>query len=225
MILATSEKNVQGFIEFELIKLAERINVSGNLTDGQVEFIASQLIKMYPTETLADFKICFESIAMGKYIKQDKVFKLDGTEIGYAMAQYLDEKYLVSEEELMKEKDNQYANIKSPEPPRTTFSRVNDYPWVNAPVKNKEARTLLFQQQFYAMSRMKGRFVPKISDKEIRDEGKIKPKRQSHPYTEPGYQAQVDAKIRKGRELHFRDNYPGGATEEQVKEYLDSFKD
>lgn len=224
MILATSEKNVQGFIEFELIKLAERINVSGNLTNEQVEFIASQLIGMYPTETLADFKICFESIAMGKYIKQDKVFKLDGTEIGYAMAQYLDEKYLVSEEELMKEKDNQYANIKAPEPPPLAFKRIEDYPCEYAPVKNKEARALLWQRRFYAMSRMKGRFVPKISDKEIREEGREKPKKQVYPSTPPGYQAQIDARVRKGRELYFRENYPG-ATEEQVKEYLDSFKD
>lgn len=223
MILATSEQNVQGFIEFELIKLAERINVSGNLTDGQIEFIASQLVGMYPTETLADFKLCFEGIAMGKYIKQDKIFKLDGTEVGYAMSQYIDEKYLIAEEELMKQKDNQYATIKASEPPPLTYKRTEDYPKEYAPVKNKDARALLWKQMFYAMGHMKGRFVPKISDKEIKAEGQLKPKRNSHPYTEPGYQAKIDAAVRKGRELYFRENYPG-ATEEQVKEYLDSFE-
>src|SRR5687768_8625592 len=60
MILATDEKTVAGFVEFELIKLAERINVGGNLTPAQIEFVALQLVGMYPNETIADFKICFE---------------------------------------------------------------------------------------------------------------------------------------------------------------------
>jgi hypothetical protein len=72
------------------------------------------------------------------------------------------------------------------------------------------------------MGHMKGRFVPKICDKEISQEGREEPKRQIYPSTPPGYQAKIDAAVRKGRELYFRENYPG-ATEEQVKEYLDSF--
>src|SRR5688572_14691617 len=220
MILASGEKTVQGFIEFELIKLAERINASGNLTDSQIEFIAGQILSMYPNETIADFKLCFEGIALGKYIKQDKLFKLDGTEIGYAIGQYLDEKYQVMEAELAKEKDNPYDY---PRQPQVAYKRIDDLPLSFSPVKNKEARKRLWERSFYAMSQMKGRHIPKISSEEILEEGRLKPKYQSHPYTPPGYQAQIDAKVRKGRELYFRENYPG-ATEEQVNEYLDSFE-
>lgn len=102
MILATNEQTVAGFIEFELIKLAERINVGGNLTPGQIEFIATQLVGMYPNETIADFKICFEKGAAGAY---GKIFKLDGIEVGQWVKAYLEEKYQVIENELMKEKE------------------------------------------------------------------------------------------------------------------------
>ena len=117
MILATDEKTVSGFVEFELIKLAERINVGGNLTPAQIEFTASQLVGMYPNETIADFKICFERGASGRY---GKIWKLDGVEIGTWMSGtrdadgkikqlgYLDEKYQVMEDQLMKEKDGHY---------------------------------------------------------------------------------------------------------------------
>jgi hypothetical protein len=105
MILATDEKNVSGFIEFELIKLAERINVSGNLTAEQIEFIALQLIREFPNESIADFKICFERGATGAY---GKIFKLDGVEVGQWMQKYLDDKYKVLETQLMKEKDELY---------------------------------------------------------------------------------------------------------------------
>jgi hypothetical protein len=110
MVLAAGEKTVQGFIEFELIKLAERINVSGNLTDGQVEFIASQLLGLFPNETIADFKICFEKGSTGVY---GKIWKLDGVEIGNWMKLYLEEKYQVLETELMREKDQIWNRKKS----------------------------------------------------------------------------------------------------------------
>jgi hypothetical protein len=194
MILATGEKNVHGFIEFELIKLAERINVSGNLTDGQVEFIASQLVGMYPTETLADFKICFEGIAMGKYIKQDKIFKLDGSEIGYAIGQYMEEKYRLAEDELMKEKDNQYANVKAPGPAHVSFKLVYDYPWIFAMVKDKVARRLAWEARWKAMA-IRGRAVLPISPEEIRAEGKTKPKLKTYPYAAASLLEQKDLHI------------------------------
>lgn len=222
LIIATGEKNVKGFIEFELVKLAERINVGGNLTDSQVEFIASQLVGMYPTETLADFKLCFEGIAMGRYIKQDKIFKLDGSEIGYAVGQYLEEKYRLAEDLLMKEKDNQYANVKAPIATPVTYKLVYDYPWVFPMVKNAKARRLAWESRWRSMS-IKGRPVLPISEKEMREEGKVKPKYRPYPSTPPGYQAKIDATVRKCRELYFRENYPG-ATEEQVQQYLDSFE-
>lgn len=99
---ATSKNSVRAFVEFELIKLAESINVSGNLTDGQISAIARGLIDDYPNETIADFKICFTKAAKGDY---GKVWKLDGIEVGVWVKTYLDQKYDVLEEQLKNEKD------------------------------------------------------------------------------------------------------------------------
>lgn len=110
--MATSEDNVCAMVGFELIKLAESINVSGNLTEGQIYDIARTLVGEYPNETIADFKICFQRATLGNY---GKVWKLDGTEVGQWMKKYLDEKYIVLEDSLNKEKDhykNEYVKSK-----------------------------------------------------------------------------------------------------------------
>src|SRR5688572_19601278 len=60
MVQATSRENVIQFIEFELVALAHRVSVGGNIKPGQNTFIASQLIDLFPNETIADFKICFQ---------------------------------------------------------------------------------------------------------------------------------------------------------------------
>lgn len=90
------------FIEFEMIRLAQLVNVGQNLTDFQVSFVAEQLLSCYPNETIADFRLCFQRAAIGRY---GDVFRLDPIIIGKWMQMYLEEKYQVAETELMKEKD------------------------------------------------------------------------------------------------------------------------
>lgn len=68
------------------------------------------------------------------------------------------------------------------------------------------------------------RSVPKVTEVEANEEGQDRPKAHIYRSTDRSYLNEVNARVRKGRELYFRENYPG-ATEEQVKEYLDSFKD
>lgn len=191
MILATGEKTVQGFVEFELIKLAERINVSGNLTDGQVEFIASQLIGLYPNETIADFKLCFEGISVGQYIKQDKLFKLDGTEIGYAMKVYLERKYEVMEADLMKEKDDFYQHAKN----NTDWLQL----WKEAVLKtdSEGGPEKTTSRNLRMLSSVRG-----MTDKEIRAEGQEKPKFEPHPYTPLSLLEQKELHIQ-----YIRENY------------------
>ena len=67
------------------------------------------------------------------------------------------------------------------------------------------------------------RSIPKLSEEEAKEEGQDRPKAHIHRSTDRSYLNEINARIRKGRELYFRENYPG-ATEEQVKEYLDSFE-
>ena len=96
------------FVKLELIKLSERISVSGNLNESQLEFISTQLVEMFPNESLADFKICFERGCIGQY---GEIFRMDGIVLRQWIEKYLEEKYQVIESELMKEKDEHYKKI------------------------------------------------------------------------------------------------------------------
>lgn len=114
LIKVTGKGPVVRFIEFELIKLSKLVSVGGNLNSAQVEFIATQMVEFFPNESLADFKICFERGCMGQY---GEIFRMDGIVLRKWMEQYLDEKYTIVEENLVKEKDNLYAPS---EPPKET---------------------------------------------------------------------------------------------------------
>jgi len=98
---------IEAFIAVEITKLKSRINVDDrlNVQASQIPFICASLIDMFPNESLADFKICFERGAMGRY-SGGKLLRLDGAVLADWMQSYLDEKYQAVEERLMREKDN-----------------------------------------------------------------------------------------------------------------------
>lgn len=75
---------------------------------------------MYPTESVADFQLCFQRGAMGRY---GSIQRMDGITIGEWMGKYLDEKYAELEGHIEKRKlkatdkepieglENQYLQI------------------------------------------------------------------------------------------------------------------
>lgn len=65
--------------------------------------------------------------------------------------------------------------------------------------------------------------VPKLTKQEIQEEGQVRPKAHVYHSTDLSYQKQIEERVRKGRELYFRENYPG-ATENDLKKYLESFE-
>lgn len=100
------------FIKAELIQLAGRISVSGNITPSQMEFIATQFVEMFPNESLADFKLCFERGCMGQY---GEIFRMDGIVLRKWMEQYLSEKYEIIEQEVKaQQKAEQDADYTGP---------------------------------------------------------------------------------------------------------------
>jgi hypothetical protein len=113
LMQVVNRKNIEAFIAIELTKIASLINVDErlNLQGHQIPFIASQLIDLYKSETLADFKICFERGALGRY--DEKLLRLDAAVINNWMAKYLVEKYQVVENMLMNEKENPYEARKA----------------------------------------------------------------------------------------------------------------
>ncbi len=110
VIKISGEQSVIQFIEFELIKLSSRVTVGGNLTTSVIQFMAGQLVGIFPNESLADFKLCFERGAAGQY---GAIFRMDGIILREWMEKYLSEKYEVLEAKLMKEKDEQYKPVKT----------------------------------------------------------------------------------------------------------------
>lgn len=210
MILAAGEDSVVGFVEFELIKLAERVNVSGNLTDGQIQFIASQLVGMFPNETLSDFKLCFERASMGAY---GKLFKLDGIEIGQWMGKYLDEKYQALETQLMKEKDHYNDSVKKSSG-NTDWLQL----WKEAVEKTETEGVKKTQSANLEMlSKLR-----QMTDKEVYQEGQVKPQYKPYPKSGADKFNEIEARMREGRRRHFLEQYPG-ASEDAINRYLDSF--
>ena len=110
MILAIGARSVSRQVEFELVKFSTLLNVSGNLTDSQVTFIADQLIQKYPNESIADFKLCLTRGLTGNY---GDIYRMDSIILFGWMEKYLEEKYQVLENQLMKERDTPY----NPQPP------------------------------------------------------------------------------------------------------------
>jgi hypothetical protein len=105
LILAIGATEVKNQVEYEVTVLASLVNTGGNLSNAQVTFIAEQLIQKFPTESIADFKICFQRGLTGNY---GQIFRMDSIVLFDWMEKYLDEKYQVMEDKLMKEKENHY---------------------------------------------------------------------------------------------------------------------
>jgi len=156
VIKTVGEESVLRQIEFELVCLADLMSVGGNLKEAQILFIARQLIEMYPNESIADFKLCFQRGAMGLY---GDIQRMDGITIGKWMAAYLDEKYQVLETKLMKEKE------------LTPFE----------PVVNKIDVDGLLEKYKDDLKEVKVNQVPKLSKREIFEEGQQNPKPTEYP--------------------------------------------
>lgn len=154
-IMAIGEESVLRQIEFELIQLSLLVSVGGNLTKQAVPFIARQLVEMYPNESIADFRLCFERGAMARY---GSIQRLDGVTIGEWMKGYLDEKYTEHENILIKEKK---AIIES----ESKGEILTDESKISAYLKEIADRA----------TESKIQNVMTLTDKEIRKFGKNKP--------------------------------------------------
>jgi hypothetical protein len=198
VVRVAGEHTVCRYLEFELIKLSSLISVGGNFNNAQVVFIAQELVRVFPNETLADFKLCFHRGAIGQY---GDIFRMDGIVLRQWMEKYLEEKYQVIEDKLMREKDDQYTHRKSEKPAPTTELKLEHqlpagYPF--APVIKKEAREVLWLMTWNeGVTGVKSRKINSISTNEVLQEGQQKPKQQVYRngYT-PAY-LQLKSKLHK----------------------------
>lgn len=150
LVKAIGEETVRGQIEFELIRLASLMSVGGNLNGAQVPFVAQQLMELYPMESIADFKICFERGSIGVY---GDIQRMDGITVGGWMGKYLEEKYEVLEKRIANEKEQEKQ-------------KVNFAPQVNSPETQK-----MIDDYLEKLKQVKTKGVRPISEEEIKIEG------------------------------------------------------
>lgn len=203
MVAAIGVDSVKNQIEFELLNLANLMSVGGNLNDAQIQFIAAQLVELYPMESIADFKICFNRGAIGSY---GPIQRMDGITIRDWMAKYLEEKYLIMEDMLMQEKDNIYKPVSLNEEEQQNVNRLdvdkmlNDY---KESIKSFEARAIL-----------------PLTEKEIEEEGQVEPKRNVYAFRESeALQMYIEnnKNILHAQKMTLRERHPDW-TEEQINE-------
>lgn len=154
LIQAIGADTIQGQIEFELIRLASLMSVGGNLNGAQVPFIASQLIELYPMESIADFKICFQRGSIGLY---GDIQRMDGITVNTWMQKYLEQKYEILEKRIANEK-----NLEK--------SKVNFEPVINSPETDK-----MVKEYLESLKQVQVKSVRPITLEEIQKEGKDDP--------------------------------------------------
>lgn len=94
-------------IDIQLTRLVASLNFANTLNDRQIKIIVEDLIDKYPNESIEDFVLCFKKARLGELGKSYN--HLDSEVIFEWMKAYLLQKYELLEDELKKEKDNQYA--------------------------------------------------------------------------------------------------------------------
>lgn len=200
LVLVVGEESVKRQIEFELVNLATLMSVGGNLNDAQITFIAEEFVRLYPTESIADFKICFRRGAIGAY---GQIQRMDGITLREWMAKYMEEKYLVMEDMLMKEKDDIYKPQQLNDKEREQLDRVD----VDAMLKEYQESIKSFE----------ARAIMPMSDEDIQAEGQERPKREVYRYdeTEAGHRLKEHHdKVFKAQELLIRDRHPEWSEQE-----------
>jgi hypothetical protein len=108
-IKAVGMAPVKAMVEFQLGILASIMVTGGNLNDAMIDMISDNLIELYPTESIADFRLCLQRGAMGRY---GEIQRMDGITIGVWMTKYMEEKYTELENAIEQKKLS--ANDKEP---------------------------------------------------------------------------------------------------------------
>lgn len=176
MIKAIGHAPVLSQIEFELVRLSELMTVGGNLNLTLVTFIARQLVELYPNESIADFKLCFERGAIGHY---GQIQRMDGITIRGWMELYLETKYEEHERHLINNKKIEKTEIEI----LGDDEKVNKY----------------LDEMLENFSEGKTKQVPKLTEEEIKREGKEKPIKPIYTPTDASYLRMIELKAEYGR--------------------------
>lgn len=97
------KEKIEIFLALEISKVKAAVNIDSRLSfyDDQIPAIASQLVEMYPVETLEDFILCFKLGTTGYY---GPIYRLDAAVLHEWFRKYLDNKYSYVEAAAQEEK-------------------------------------------------------------------------------------------------------------------------
>jgi hypothetical protein len=156
-------ESLEGCLAIEIAKCSNMLTVGGNLRQGQSLEIAKELIAEYPNESLEDFCYCLRNGLKGKYSEPGKTFRFDIQIIFEWFKKYLDEKYEVIVDKLNREKDHHDNYRPSPAP--------------ILPIEKQKEWLKKWQDE---INKIEVRKIPNLTDKEIIEEGGVKPARKQY---------------------------------------------
>lgn len=157
----TDPKKIEAFLAFlmsrEVVMMwngDQRLNLQAH----QMPIIARTLMDTFKNESLADFTVCFRRGVAGIY---GDIFRIDLAVLTGWMTKYLEEKYQVIEDQLVKEKDSYQKPI---------VPENSDRDWLGEWQKAIEASEGT-------------RMAAQITQEQIEQEGQETPKKESYPTT------------------------------------------
>jgi hypothetical protein len=169
-------------LDVQLTRLVASLNLKWNVSDTQIKTIVEDLIDTYPSETIEDFILCFRKARLGEY---GELVRLDSPIVFTWMQKYLEEKYQVIEDKLTQEK----AEFNKP------IESENDKDWLKV---WKDAIDSIVSKRVF-----------EITDDEIHNEGKVRPKKAApYPVTSP-----MEAYIKERHLAYIQQNYDARTAE------------
>lgn len=177
VIKAMGLVNVARALDIQLTRLVANLNLKWNLNDLQIKTIVEDLIEKFQNESIEDFVMVFKKARHGEY---GELFRLDSAVIFGWMDKYLDEKYQVIENNLMKEKENHMYSVPPlPEPSPDTDKWMAE--WLES------------------VGKVETKAIAPMSKREIMEEGKVVPKPKIYNNVVTG-----SAEYYESKEMHFR---------------------
>lgn len=207
-------REIKAVLHLHICSFVKSLNLKWTLSDEQVNPIVEDLLYKYPNESLEDFLLVFRKARMGEFKDENgnaTIYRLDGAVIFGWMEQYLIQKYEVLERNLYREKDQIHNSFKKAEKDYLQLWR-DSIEFLNEEDRKAGRKRIMPKTEMLRSN------LNRLTEKEIKDEGQVKPKAIDYPFTPPELHQMAELKMQYGREC--TDLYTG-----RLKPGMPSFED
>lgn len=182
-------KEIKSVLDLAVMDLALNLNLGNTVNDFQVKNIVEDLLHEFPNESIEDFLLVFKNARHGHY---GTIYRLDIAVIFQWVRQHLEEKYIVLEDNLMNEKENEYRSYKF---------EGKQQPNPDGSMPSIDVDKLL-AEYLESIKRVQMKVPMPLTKKQIIEEGGEKPK--AKKYVSPSVEYVKDAEIHR---LYLLANY------------------